>query len=111
MTAHLTPFQERLAWIDEKIPERPIRLGHYIRFLWEFALWDKNPDRVVYEDGSACNYGDFCTTASWRLLSEVGLRIHQLGGMEAMWTAHYALQADDGICLELAWDGIGDWQA
>jgi hypothetical protein len=109
MTNHLTLFQQRLGWIDT-LTDPPIRLGHYIRLLWEFSMWDNNPDRVVYEDGSANNFGE-PDALSWRFLSEVGLRIHQLGGMNAMWTAYYALQAEDGICIELAWDGIGDWQA
>jgi hypothetical protein len=110
MTTHLTPFQERLRWIDT-LTDPPIRLGHYIRLIWELSLWDKNPDRVVYEDGSANNFGEPDKTRTWRLLAEIGLRIHKTGGMNAMWTAYYALQADDGICLELAWDGIGDWRA
>jgi hypothetical protein len=110
MTDHLSPYTERLAWID-KLPEPPIRIGHLIRLLWQLYQWEDNPDAFTYEDGSVAHFGQPDQGVTWRFIRETGLRLHLTGGMAAMWIAYYALEADAGSCLDLAWDEIGDWRA
>ena len=111
MTAACTldSFKEYLHLIDDSTCDKHIKLGRYIRFLSEFSLWEANPDRVTYEDGSAALFGVSTSSNSQRLVREVGLRISECGGFEAMQMVHYALPVEVGYELNHSWDGICGW--